>query len=128
MKKSVITIIFIAFVSVLLVNSSEARRGRACRADVEKLCSDKGGNRQEVRKCLNEKYDNLSDVCREFIDRGRKHRMACKADVEKLCSDRTGGGREIGMCLEENYEQLSDSCRDSIDNRRRHRRLHRGHR
>jgi len=46
----------------------------ACRADVEKLCPDAKPGGGEIRKCLHEHKDELSDACKQAMAHRREHR------------------------------------------------------
>jgi hypothetical protein len=71
-------VITVGVLSQPLTSTAFAARGegrRACRADVQKLCPDAKPGGGEIRKCLQDHKDELSDACKEAIARrhARRH-------------------------------------------------------
>ena len=90
---------------------------RACRRDIDRLCSEVQPGRGRVVACLIRQQDDLSSSCGPEIERiqGAAEtistiRAACRADAERLCA---GVPREAGPlveCLQANRSNLSETC------------------
>ena len=99
MKKS------LALASAIVISSAvwlaapatayEGHGNGACKADVEKFCSDVSGGRRAVGECL---HDHQSDLSTE-----------CQA---KLCGDVEHG--QIKDCLQSHESEVSDGCRAAM--------------
>jgi|SRR6516225_105888 len=89
----------------------------ACKADVEKFCSDVSGGRRAVGECLHQHQSDLSAECQAKLEKFAAHKerfMACRDDVKKLCA---GAGHDRGQvkdCLNEHESELSDSCKAAL--------------
>jgi Cysteine rich repeat len=84
----------------------------ACKADVEKFCSDVTGGHHAVGECLHEHQSDLSTECQAKLEKFGEHKqrfMACHDDVKKLCGDVDRD--QIKDCLNEHESELSDGCR-----------------
>jgi len=100
-------------------NSCELKT--ACADDAERFCPDAQAG-WEVRQCLREHEQELSDSCSALFERRRAHRAAhravireaCATDAETLCPD-AETRRDIHACLRSNHDQLSSTCADVLD-------------
>jgi len=98
----------------------------ACAQDVAALCP-QATTRQEIRQCLAEHENDLSDACLAARQEARDLRIAvrdaCQADVQALCPD-AQTPRAFRRCLYEHRDQLSDPCQQILDTVRSHWRRH----
>eukprot|EP00164_Ancoracysta_twista_P000217 GFYU01000314.1.p1 GENE.GFYU01000314.1~~GFYU01000314.1.p1 ORF type:complete len:453 (+),score=163.64 GFYU01000314.1:26-1384(+) len=91
-------------------------RSKACAEDVKKICHD-----ESLLKCLEEKFDQLSDACKygdeEQIakhESKKKDFEVCTADLQTHCKDvRPGGGRLI-KCLKDHLAEITPDCKKQI--------------
>jgi hypothetical protein len=89
----------------------------ACKADVEKFCSDVSGGRRAVHECLQDHQSDLSEGCQAKLEKFAAHKerfMACRDDVKKLCADAGHDHGKIKDCLNEHESELSDTCKAAI--------------
>jgi len=95
-----------------------AKEGRACDADVAKLCKDvpPGGGR--IVQCLHEHEKDVSPACKQEMagmeSKVREFMDSCKAEVQKYCQDVTPGEGRIIQCLKGHEGQLSARCKGSL--------------
>ncbi len=73
MKKAIAVILLLTGGIFVLNYSLEARRGnrnRSCNEDFKKYCSQVMNNRdrQAMKDCIDENYENFSDECKKAID------------------------------------------------------------
>ncbi len=116
----------------------EARRAQieqACGADIQQFCSGIEDHK-ELRSCMREHREELSDSCTEALKSNRKHRkrgakkearkavkLACAADAEQFCGG-IDDRKEMRACMKEHREELSDSCTEAIKDARKARKAH----
>ena len=89
----------------------------ACKADVEKFCSDVSGGRRAVGECLQQHQSDLSADCQAKLEKFAAHKqrfMACRDDVKKLCSGAGHDREQVKDCLNEHTSELSDTCRAAL--------------
>lgn len=115
--------IALAFASAVPAQAGSPRE--ACKADVEKYCSDAEAGKKGVGKCLRENKEKLSEGCRESLAEMRKRMAkehpgaaACRGDVEKFCKDVKPGEGRIIECLKSNDAQLSEGCKNQMSKKR----------
>jgi hypothetical protein len=102
----------------------------ACKADIEKFCSEVQQGRGRIVRCLNEHTDELSADCKGFMATRRKAahearrqqgrqraglRAACQADIEKFCKQAIGKPDQMAECLRTHQKELSDPCREKVE-------------
>jgi len=93
----------------------------ACGADIQRLCTNEEGKVTAIGRCLRDNLDDLSQECREQLQRRsrraggtfRKIREVCKDDVAKLCADPQGRGG-VFRCLRQNEAEASPACREQL--------------
>ena len=94
------------------------------RDDVEAHCPGTELGIEWVR-CLREHESELSEGCRESVERRRSAadarggtvRAACAADAEVHCSGTEPGAKRL-RCLHEHEAELSEACRTRLAKRR----------
>ena len=89
----------------------------ACKADVEKFCSDVSGGHRAVGECLHDHQSDLSSECQAKLENFAQHKerfMACHDDVKKLCGNVEHGREAIKDCLQSHESELSDTCRAAM--------------
>ncbi len=91
---------------------------RACRRDIDRLCSETPTGRGRVVACLIRQQDDLSSSCEPEIERIQAAaetistlRAACRADAERLCGGVPPEAGPLLDCLQANRSSLSDTCR-----------------
>jgi len=95
----------------------EGHGSGACKADVEKFCSDVSGGRRAVGECLHDHQSDLSSECQAKLEKFAQHKerfMACHDDVKKLCGDVEHGREAIKDCLQSHESEVSDGCRAAM--------------
>lgn len=55
------------------------KKAAACREDVEKLCGDVEPGEGRVRTCIREHRDELSEGCRQALERGKRKKRGPEA-------------------------------------------------
>lgn len=122
-------------------DQGNSKRGHmnACKADVERFCSDVEPGEGRIRACMKEHKDELSEGCQTQIEkrkarkgkRGKKHKKhrkafkaACGQDVETYCSGVEKGERKA--CIKENQSQFSQTCQDFMAEAKEKRKAHKG--
>jgi len=93
----------------------EGHGSGACKADVEKFCSDVNGGRRAVGECLHDHQSDLSSECQAKLEKFAHHKerfMACRDDVKKLCGDVEHD--QIKDCLQNHESEVSDGCRAAM--------------
>lgn len=104
------------FLTLPLLAQAQDRNG-ACRADVDKYCSQSAGNGKQAMDCLLEHQQDISDACYETLKQrvDRQQGMkACKQDAEKYCQGTQPGGGRIVRCLMDHQKEVSDDCYDTL--------------
>jgi hypothetical protein len=86
--------------------------GKACKADLEKVCPGVEPGHGRILACLEGKTDQLSDKCKDDVSKKLvSFYKACKADADKLCANVMRGEGRVLACLQENEASLSKSCK-----------------
>ena len=93
----------------------------ACKQDRERLCPEARGG-SEIFHCMKEHEDEISQTCREQIERRREHlearlksiQEACEEDVQRHCEQVEPGDRRVLQCLRQHESELSQACRDGL--------------
>jgi hypothetical protein len=86
--------------------------GKACKADLEKVCPGVEAGHGRILACLSGKTDELSQACKDDVSKKvTALYKACKADTEKLCPGVEMGGGRLLQCLGDNDTALSSSCK-----------------
>jgi hypothetical protein len=86
--------------------------GKACKADLDKLCPGVEPGHGRILACLEGKTDQLSPACKD--DTSKKltsFYKACEADMKKLCATVERGEGRVLQCLGDNEASLSKSCK-----------------
>ena len=92
--------------------------GGACKADVEKFCSDVSGGRRAIGDCLRQHQSDLSTECQAKLEKFAEHSgrlKACRDDVEKLCANVEHRKGQIRDCLRQHESEVSDGCRAALE-------------
>ena len=91
---------------------AEPVAGKACKADLEKVCPGIEPGQGRILACLEGKTDQLSQACKDDVSKKfNALYKACRSDATKLCPGvEMGGGKLLG-CLGDNEAQLSSSCK-----------------
>ena len=94
-----------------------AEFGRACRADVDRLCPAIEPGEGRVIGCLSQHQVDLSPSCAaemKWFDETREKvatiRRNCAADARRLCGNVPNRSEALVECLESNEDQLSPGC------------------
>ena len=86
--------------------------GKACKADLEKVCPGVEPGHGRILACLEGKTDQLSQACKDDVSKKLvTFYKACKADAEKLCASVERGEGRVMQCLKDNEASLSSSCK-----------------
>jgi hypothetical protein len=86
--------------------------GKACKADLEKVCPGVEPGHGRILACLEGKTDQLSQACKDDVSKKLvAFYKACKPDAEKLCASVERGEGRIMQCLKDNEASLSKSCK-----------------
>jgi len=86
--------------------------GKACKADLEKICPGVEPGHGRILACLEGKTDQLSDKCKDDVSKKLvSFYKACKADSDKLCANVMRGEGRVMQCLQDNEASLSKSCK-----------------
>lgn len=89
--------------------------GKACKADLEKLCPGVEPGHGRILACLEGKTDQLSQACKDDVSKKIDALYkGCKADVAKLCADVERGSGRVMQCLKDNEASLSKSCKKAF--------------
>lgn len=108
------------------------RKSGPCKADIEKFCGDKKGDRKAMKACIKENKDKFSAECKaknaehKAKHEERKAKMAkamdtCAADIQKLCPEAKAAGakKHAGMkCLMQNRDKVSAECKAALPEKR----------
>jgi cysteine rich repeat protein len=115
--------LWLALALILLPFSATAHSGQkdchgkgACKADVEKYCSEVKPGEGRILACLKEHQSQLQTACQERLpawEKFQQMRQTCKADREKFCGQ--AKREEVHACMKENHDKLSKTCRAAID-------------
>jgi len=108
-------------VTCLIMGSASggiAKNGRACDADVAKLCKDVQVGGGQVVKCLQEHDKDVSPACKQEMAEMKSKIQgffdSCKDEVQKYCKDVTPGEGRIIQCLKGHESQLSSKCKTNL--------------
>lgn len=85
----------------------------ACDADLNKLCANELKNGSDVRTCLVNHENDLSQPCKDAFLHKYKMQMACKDDIQKVCGGTTDP-KAINQCFNEKQKELSEGCRNAL--------------
>jgi hypothetical protein len=130
--------ILIAITAIALFTlPASAERGKGkkngpCKADIEKFCGDKKGDRKAMKACIKENKDKFSAECKAKKEEHkakhaeRKAKMSkaletCAPDIQKLCPDANvaGAKKHAGLkCLMQNRDKVSDTCKAALPEKR----------
>jgi hypothetical protein len=87
--------------------------GKACKADLDKICPGVQPGQGRILACLEGKTDQLSPACKNDVSKKLSaFYKACKADADKLCATVERGGGRVMQCLADNEASLSKSCKN----------------
>lgn len=105
--------------STVTADNSDAH---SCDPDFITYCRDTPpGKINRVNCLLNEHYDDISDACRNSLERRQQLNeelvAACTIERAKFCQgvEPKVGSEPMVDCLEEHYEQLSPDCTTAFD-------------
>lgn len=86
--------------------------GKACKADLDKVCPGVEPGHGRILGCLEGKTDQLSQACKDDVSKKMTALYkSCRADTEKLCPGVEMGGGRVLQCLADNEASLSKSCK-----------------
>jgi len=99
-----------------------ARKGGACKDDVQRLCPDARSIGDRM-KCLKEHEAELSGPCQQARKQARqqvrqrlnKAKAACESDIAKHCPGVKEGEGRIVACLKGHVDDLTPSCKIAYD-------------
>lgn len=108
------------------------RKNGPCKAEIEKLCGDKKGDKKAMKACIKENHDKFSAECKAQKDKykakheERKAKMSkametCSADIQKLCPEANAAGakKHAGIkCLMQNRDKVSEPCKAALPEKR----------
>jgi hypothetical protein len=95
-----------------LVFAQGLEPGKACKADLEKLCPGVEPGHGRILACIEGKTDQLSQACKDDVSKKLDaFYKACKADADKLCASVVRGEGRVMQCLKDNEASLSKSCK-----------------
>ena len=95
-----------------LVFAQGLEPGKACKADLEKLCPGVEPGHGRILACIEGKTDQLSQACKDDVSKKLDaFYKACKADADKLCASVVRGEGRVIQCLKDNEASLSKSCK-----------------
>ena len=94
-----------------LVVAQGLEPGKACKADLEKLCPGVEPGHGRILACIEGKTDQLSQACKDDVSKKLDaFYKACRADADKLCASVVRGEGRVMQCLKDNEASLSKSC------------------
>lgn len=94
-----------------LVFAQGLEPGKACKADLEKLCPGVEPGHGRILACIEGKTDQLSQACKDDVSKKLDaFYKACRADADKLCASVVRGEGRVMQCLKDNEASLSKSC------------------
>lgn len=108
------TPILAIFLLFPVVGSAREEMSQHCKKDIEKYCENVKPGEGRVWSCLREHNSNLSEECREHMEKARQGHGVCENDVKKFCKDVKPGEGRVWSCLKEHRSQLSDRCEEKI--------------
>jgi hypothetical protein len=85
----------------------------ACEADMKKHCQTEMNSKSDVRPCLRNHENDLSQSCKDVFLAKYKILEMCKDDIEKVCGN-PADPRELGKCFNEKQDKLSDKCKNAL--------------
>jgi len=91
---------------------AEPTPGKACKADLAKVCPGVEPGQGRILACLQGKTDQLSQACKDDVSKKfNALYKACRPDATKLCPGVEMGGGKLLQCLGDNEKTLSSSCK-----------------
>jgi hypothetical protein len=95
----------------------------ACESDRQTFCADL--DHHEVRQCMHEHWDQLSESCKtaitEFVNaRHERIHAACASDEDTLCAESKSDELSLRQCMRNNWESVSQACKDAVGEHHRH--------
>jgi hypothetical protein len=91
---------------------AEPVAGKACKADLDKVCPGVEPGQGRILACLEGKTDQLSQACKDDVSKKfNALYKACRTDATKLCPGVEMGGGKLLQCLGDNEAALSSSCK-----------------
>lgn len=99
---------------------SEEEAQKACRSDVVSLCKTKAlfGSKKEVRNCLRENYDRLTQECQEVLNRGdafkAEMKTNCGNNISQYCEQFEGDRTGMKQCIKTNFSKFPTKCQDFL--------------
>jgi hypothetical protein len=91
---------------------AEPVAGKACKADLDKVCPGVEPGQGRILACLEGKLDQLSQACKDDVSKKfNALYKACRPDAQKLCPGVEMGGGKVLQCLGDNEASLSSSCK-----------------
>jgi len=85
--------------------AADTPAAHACKADLDKHCSDTQPGDGRILACLRQHAESLSPGCQEQL----KQLQHCAGQVKEVCGNVRG--RELRACLKDKAEQIDPSCR-----------------
>jgi cysteine rich repeat protein len=94
------------------VSAQGLQPGKACKADLDKVCPGVQPGEGRILACLEGKTDQLSMACKDDVSKKLvSFYKACKPDADKYCSTVERGEGRVMQCLRDNEAGLSKSCK-----------------
>lgn len=104
-----------------LMGGAREEMSHHCKKDIKKYCEDVKPGEGRVWNCLRGHESDLSEECREHMERGKaiheareEMRESCEKDIKKFCKDVEPGGGRVWSCLRDHESSLSKDCKEKV--------------
>jgi hypothetical protein len=89
-----------------------------CVADLKQLCPGVPPGNNNLRTCMREHIQDVSDPClvalSKFAEVRRSLKGQCSAHLQQQCGNVPRGGGQFGDCLRFAVASLSETCKDAL--------------